>query len=116
MPKTKIVNESQQSVLVKEGSYGVYKVLKVIKEHESYVITTDPNSTYREFSLVVGAGAESLVLTSDDIWEFREIKILPEPDGSGITWEGTSVIKESRAPEEASGSWLAKLAKLLRLA
>lgn len=116
MPKTKIVNESQQSVLVKEGSSGVYRVLKVIKEHESYVISTDPNSTYREFSLVVGDGPESLVLTSDDIWEFHDIKILPKPDGSGIAWEGTSVIKESGALEEASGSWLAKLAKLLRFA
>jgi hypothetical protein len=116
MPKTKIVNESQQSVLVKEGSSGVYRALKVIKEHESYVITTDPNSTYREFSLVVGDGAESLVLTSDDIWEFREIKILPKPDGIGIMWEATSLIQESGAPEEGNRPWLAKLAKLLRLA
>ncbi|KAG0589253.1 hypothetical protein M758_1G006500 [Ceratodon purpureus] len=74
MVTTKVVNDTDSEIDVKEGNVGVYIPLQTLSKkgskNSSCTITVDTNATYREYWIAALAdnstGRKPIVVTSDD--------------------------------------------------
>jgi hypothetical protein len=82
------VNKLRFSVIVMEGNAGIERPLKVLDPEDKFVISADPNVTYREYILIKLPDNKKLrLLSSDDIQEFERIEIIETGSGE-FDWRG----------------------------
>jgi len=75
MITTVIFNRSGLRLTLKEGNAGVYCIVAVISDGESFTVSLDPNSTYREYVIFV-ATVNELVLSSDELADCEAITVI----------------------------------------
>lgn len=91
--KTKVVNTTGEEFLLKEGTAGIYRLLKKLKPDESYTISVDPNATYREYWCAVkDDDPKAVILSSDDCQEYSVVRIKGSSGGDSgeppYSWDG----------------------------
>lgn len=88
MPRTKVVNQTGSSIILKEGTAGVYRMLCAnLQTGKEYNIKVDTNATYREYWCAVTSDDDKhVVLSSDDCMEYREVRIRLKADKT-YTWD-----------------------------
>lgn len=99
MYKTKVTNESKNTIILKEGNAGVYSALGKLHKDESMTLEVSANATYREYWFAVdpGTSGDKIILTSDDCLGLKEVKITEEADK--IIWKGTPRKKSEPGPK-----------------
>ncbi|KAG0608306.1 hypothetical protein M758_8G095500 [Ceratodon purpureus] len=113
--KTKVLNTTDKDFLLKEGTGGIYRLLKKLLPKESYTINVDPNATYREYWCAVkDDDPKAVILSSDDCQEYAVVNIREKVAQGGISqapsyfWDGvlrdSSKQKAKDALEKASNS------------
>jgi len=105
MPKTTVINGTTKPLTLKEGTAGIFTLLKKkLQPNESYQIVVDTNATYREYWCAAKADDPDggVVLSSDDCEDLKEVTIIEKVDG---TYSYTGVMRESGKPtdEETKG-------------
>jgi len=109
MKHVKIINDTNEVIILKTGNAGVYRVVKEIgakdpdgassNKHNTHNIAIDENATYSEYLCVEAKNKFTVTLSTDDLIDNKEITI--ERDGtSGLTWKRNSVRKEPESPAE----------------
>ena len=102
-----------KELILKEGTAGIYRLLKKFPHGTDYKINVDPNATYREYWCAVDANdPNAIVLSSDDCQEYKEVTVTIQ-DGR-YDWENNRVprdgkqkdARQSAAPRESFlGKW-----------
>lgn len=100
MFKTKVTNESNNTIILKEGNAGEFCALGTLQKDASMTMSVSANATYREYWFAVdpGTSEDKIILTSDDCMDLKEIKIIEEDNKIG--WTGTP----RKKPEAGSKS------------
>lgn len=76
MVTTKVINNSDSSVEIKEGNAGVYCRIGEVLAHNSLTLTVNQHATYREYWCATQPNdGEKVILTSDDCVECEEVEI-----------------------------------------
>ncbi|KAG0581953.1 hypothetical protein KC19_3G022800 [Ceratodon purpureus] len=74
MVKTAIINKSGSTLLVKEGSGGIFRSVFNIPEGERRNLSVDTNATYRQFLLIIKPDFLH-ILSNDDCAEFDSVTV-----------------------------------------
>lgn len=81
--KTKVINETGNSIILKEGTAGVFRHLRTLADKEAYNINVDTNATYREYWCAVKANdPNAIILSSDDCQEYKEVTFVKKDNGT----------------------------------
>ena len=82
--KTKVINETGGEISLQEGNQNVYTVIAKLSNDKSYVISLDPNATYRDYVFLKMPDRTQLEfsISSDDCMEYSEIKIMRNVDNT----------------------------------
>jgi hypothetical protein len=79
MSGVKLVNMTDQDIILYEGTGGVYRSLKTIPKGKKHVLKVDPNETYREYRCrlrdEISRKSEAVVLTPFVFAEFTHVTI-----------------------------------------
>lgn len=90
MPKTKVVNMTGSSIVLKESIENAHRVLcPDLKPGNAYIIKTDQHAADREY-LCTEQEDRRLVLSSDDCMDYEEVHIRFREDTATIVWEGVT--------------------------
>lgn len=85
--KTKVINKTDNTITLKTGAAGILVKVDSLGPGKAYAVSSDTNSTYREYWAVYGDESPA-VFSSDDIAEFKEI-IIRCDEHNRCFWEGT---------------------------
>jgi hypothetical protein len=91
--RTKVINTTNEGFLLKEGTAGIFRLVKELKAKDSFTIHVDPNATYREYWCAVKDNdPNAIVLSSDDCQEYKTVQIINEgsPEVPKYNWKGLS--------------------------
>jgi len=108
MKKTKVMNLTGSSIILKEGTGGSYRMLCAdLKDKDSFTIKVDTNATYREYWCAVTSDDEKhVVLSSDDCVEYEEVRIKLKAADNTYTWDalkrGSRELVKDAGDKEAS--------------
>jgi hypothetical protein len=107
--KTKVVNTTGEDFLLKEGTAGIYRLLKKLKPGEFYTISVDPNATYREYWCAVkDDDPKAVILSSDDCQEYSVVRIKGSGGGASgeppYSWGGDFRDPTRRVQEALEGA------------
>lgn len=79
MSGVKLVNETDQDIILLEGTGGVYRSLKTIPKGKKHVLKVDPNETYREYRCrlpnYISCKSEAVVLTPFVFADYTHVTI-----------------------------------------
>jgi len=74
---TEIINRSGYFLKLREGNAGQYTQVAEINDGESFTVSLDPNSTYKEFEFVIPPDYScKLKLSSDELTDWEVITII----------------------------------------
>ena len=79
MPRTKVINLSNNTIILKEGNAGIFNELATLRKGESMDLSISPNATYREYWFAAvdsGSAGHKVILTSDDCLDSKEVRIV----------------------------------------
>jgi hypothetical protein len=109
MITTELINRSGHHLTVKEGNGGVYSTVAEISDGESFTLSLNTYSTYREFK-ISATDCDPLIVTSDDLEDNETITVSCEK-------EKLSMIKTPRGASSTStgSSWFGRIASRLAL-
>ncbi|KAG0564302.1 hypothetical protein KC19_8G099800 [Ceratodon purpureus] len=110
--KTKVVNTTNKNFLLKEGTGGIYRLLKTLLPKESYTINVDPNATYREYWCAVkDDDPKAVILSSDDCQEYAVVNIREKVTAQGgisqapsYFWDGVLRDSSKQKAKDASSN------------
>lgn len=105
--KTKVINTTEDTLLIKEGTQGVFRRVQTLLPNKNCDIKVDSNSTYREYwCAAVDNDPNAMILSSDDCQDNRSVDIYK--DGGKFRWRPSNSCKSSAPPKavltQASGS------------
>jgi hypothetical protein len=95
--KTTVINTTEDTLRIKEGTQGVFRVIYTkLEPRKKYDIRVDPNSTYREYwCAAVDNDPYAIILSSDICQDHRSVDIYK--DGGTFKWRPSGSC-ESPAP------------------
>jgi len=103
MPKTTVINGTDKPLALKEGTAGIFTLLKKLQPNESYQIVVDTNATYREYWCAVkDDDPDGVVLSSDDCEDLKEVTIIETGTKPNTKFSYKGVNRESTTEEPSS--------------
>jgi len=113
----KLINETDQDIILCEGTGGVYRPIKIIPKGKKLVLKVDRNETYREYRCGFPSEAlrekEAVVLTSDDIAEYTHVTIKWDQKTKKLSCETKKQSESNAATDEPSGQASSSLVRWL---
>jgi hypothetical protein len=82
---TLFVNCTNEVFELKEGNAGVFRNVATLQPKDDptkskFKINLDPNATYREYVVATGMAGEKVLVTSDECYDSKTIKIVKKDD------------------------------------
>lgn len=113
MVTTKIINETNSVITLKEGNVGVFYKLSELPKKGSLDITVDPNATYREYLVGCTPNDKQITLSSDELIDNEKIRIKANNDGT-LRAEGFARRHAEQNAEVTNGTWRNKAHKFFQ--
>jgi hypothetical protein len=76
MPGVKVVNGTQEDILLSAGTGGIYRLVKTIRRGGEHFLKVGQNETYCEYVFVISQSKHTVTLTSDDCIEYEKVEIM----------------------------------------
>lgn len=111
MPRTKVTNESNNTIILKEGNAGVFSELRTLHKDDSMVLDVTANATYREYWFAVDpeTAGHKVILTSDDCLDYKVVKIVEDLETKKISWTGTKREERGSKSKESVFTWISRM-------